>query len=86
MGDVSGAAALLRSLPGANGRVGVIAYCSGGRQSVLAACHCDLDAAVDDPSRGPSARVAVELSASSARELMDAIAAGLDSAPAELTA
>jgi len=39
-----------------------------------------------DPSRGPSARVAVELSADSARELMDAIAAALDSAPAELTA
>ncbi len=39
-----------------------------------------------DPSRGPSARVAVELSASSARELIDAIAAALDSAPAELTA
>lgn len=38
-----------------------------------------------DPSRGPSARVAVELSAGSARELMDAIAAALDSAPAELT-
>jgi carboxymethylenebutenolidase len=25
----------------------VIGYCSGGRQSVLAACHLDLDAAVD---------------------------------------
>ena len=39
-----------------------------------------------DPSRGPSARVAVELSAGSARELMNAITAALDSAPAELTA
>ncbi len=47
VGDVSGAALHLRSLPGANGRVGVIGYCSGGRQSVLAACRCDLDAAVD---------------------------------------
>ena len=47
VGDVSGAAAHLRSLAGANGRVGVIGYCSGGRQSVLAACHCELDAAVD---------------------------------------
>jgi carboxymethylenebutenolidase len=27
--------------------VGVIGYCSGGRQSVLAACNLDLDAAVD---------------------------------------
>jgi uncharacterized protein DUF6295 len=38
-----------------------------------------------DPSRGPSARVAVELTASSARELMNAIQSALDSAPAELT-
>ena len=30
-----------------NGKVGVIGYCSGGRQSVLAACRLDLDAAVD---------------------------------------
>jgi carboxymethylenebutenolidase len=47
VGDVGGAAAHLRSLPTSNGRVGVIGYCSGGRQSVLAACHLDLDAAVD---------------------------------------
>jgi len=47
VGDVGGAAAYLRGLPSANGRVGVIGYCSGGRQSVLAACHLDLDAAVD---------------------------------------
>ena len=38
-----------------------------------------------DPSRGPSARVAVELTASSARDLMSAIQSALDSAPAELT-
>ncbi|HEY5832922.1 dienelactone hydrolase family protein [Streptomyces sp.] len=47
VGDVAGAAAYLRALPTANGRVGVIGYCSGGRQSVLAVCHLDLDAAVD---------------------------------------
>jgi carboxymethylenebutenolidase len=47
VGDVGAAAAYLRSLPTSNGRVGVIGYCSGGRQSVLAACHLDLDAAVD---------------------------------------
>jgi carboxymethylenebutenolidase len=47
VGDVAGAAAHLRSLPSANGKVGVIGYCSGGRQSVLAACNVDLDAAVD---------------------------------------
>lgn len=34
-----------------------------------------------DPASGPSARVAVELSASSARELIAAIQAALDSAP-----
>ena len=38
-----------------------------------------------DPSRGPSARVAVELTAASARELVTAIQAALDSAPDELT-
>lgn len=39
-----------------------------------------------DPSRGPSARVAVELTAASARELVAAIQAALDSAPADMTA
>ncbi len=38
-----------------------------------------------DPSRGPSSRVAMELTASSARELMSAIQAALDSAPADMT-
>ncbi|MBV9818165.1 MAG: dienelactone hydrolase family protein [Solirubrobacterales bacterium] len=47
VGDVGGSADHLRSLPSSNGKVGVIGYCSGGRQSVLAACHLDLDAAVD---------------------------------------
>jgi len=47
VGDVGGAAAYLRSLSSSNGKVGVIGYCSGGRQSVLAACSLDLDAAVD---------------------------------------
>ena len=47
VGDVSGAADYLRALPGANGKVGVIGYCSGGRQSFLAACSLQLDAAVD---------------------------------------
>ncbi len=39
-----------------------------------------------DPSKGPSARVAVELTAASARELVTAIEAALASAPAALTA
>src|ERR1700761_8995332 len=47
IGDVGGSAEYLRALPTSNGKVGVIGYCSGGRQSVLAACNLDLDAAVD---------------------------------------
>jgi carboxymethylenebutenolidase len=47
VGDVGGAAEYLRGLPSSNGKVGVIGYCSGGRQSVLAACNLKLDAAVD---------------------------------------
>jgi carboxymethylenebutenolidase len=47
VGDVGGAMSYLRALPTSNGKVGVIGYCSGGRQSVLAACNLDLDAAVD---------------------------------------
>ena len=47
VGDVAGAAAHLRALPESNGKVGSIGFCSGGRQSVLAACSLPLDAAVD---------------------------------------
>jgi len=47
LGDVDAAALHLRSLTHSNGRAGVIGYCSGGRQSVLAACNLELDAAVD---------------------------------------
>ncbi|MDA8356848.1 MAG: dienelactone hydrolase family protein [Actinomycetota bacterium] len=47
LGDVGGAAAYLRSLATSNGKAGVIGFCSGGRQSVLAACNLELDAAVD---------------------------------------
>lgn len=47
VGDVAGAVAYLRALPTSNGRVGVIGYCSGGRQSVLSGCHLDVDAVVD---------------------------------------
>jgi hypothetical protein len=38
------------------------------------------------PAKGPGARVAVELTAASARELVAAIEAALDSAPVEMTA
>jgi len=47
VGDVSGAADYLRGLDGANGKIGVIGYCSGGRQTFLAACSLPVDAAVD---------------------------------------
>jgi len=47
VGDVGGAAAFLRAMPTSNGKAGVIGYCSGGRQSFLAACRLPLDAAVD---------------------------------------
>lgn len=47
VGDVAAAASHLRALPTSNGKVATIGYCSGGRQSFLAACSLDLDAAVD---------------------------------------
>ncbi len=47
VGDVRGTVDFLRALPSANGRVGVIGYCSGGRQAYLVACSLDIDAAVD---------------------------------------
>jgi carboxymethylenebutenolidase len=47
VGDVAGAAAYLRAMTSSNGKVGTIGYCSGGRQSFLAACSLPLEAAVD---------------------------------------
>jgi carboxymethylenebutenolidase len=47
VGDVAGAAKFLRALENSNGKVGTIGYCSGGRQSFLAAVSLPLDAAVD---------------------------------------
>jgi carboxymethylenebutenolidase len=47
VGDVGAAAAYLRSFESSNGKVATIGYCSGGRQSFLAACNLDLQAAVD---------------------------------------
>ena len=47
MGDLAGAIRHLRNLPYLNGKVGIIGYCSGGRQAYLAACTLPgLDAAV----------------------------------------
>jgi len=45
--DVGAAASYLGSLDSSNGKVATIGYCSGGRQSFLAACSLQLDAAVD---------------------------------------
>src|SRR5438309_5341502 len=46
LGDAAGAVRHLRSMPSSNGRVGVIGYCSRGRQPFLAACCLPTDAAV----------------------------------------
>jgi carboxymethylenebutenolidase len=45
--DVAGSVNYLKGLGNSNGKAGVIGYCSGGRQSFLAAVSLDLDAAVD---------------------------------------
>jgi carboxymethylenebutenolidase len=47
MGDIDGAIKFLRALRYLNGKVGIIGYCSGGRQVYLAACTVKgIDAAV----------------------------------------
>jgi carboxymethylenebutenolidase len=62
LGDAQGAIDVLRGRPESDGKVGVIGYCSGGRQSFLVACTLDVDAAVDcyggraDVSRAPNLR------------------------------
>jgi carboxymethylenebutenolidase len=46
--DLEAAADHLRALPGAAGKIGVIGFCSGGRQTLLFACSSTkVDAAVD---------------------------------------
>jgi carboxymethylenebutenolidase len=45
--DVAGGIAYLKALPNSNGKVATIGYCSGGRQSFLAAVSLKIDAAVD---------------------------------------
>ena len=48
VGDVKGAMEFLRAQPEANGKVGVIGFCSGGRHTYLVACRLDgVDAAVN---------------------------------------
>lgn len=46
VGDVQGAVAHIKSMTNANGKAATIGYCSGGRQSFLAAVSLPLDAAV----------------------------------------
>ena len=46
LGDCAGALRYVRAMPSSSGRVATIGYCSGGRQSFLAACELDPDAAV----------------------------------------
>jgi carboxymethylenebutenolidase len=47
LGDAQGAIDALRARKESNGKVGVIGYCSGGRQSFMVASRLDVDAAVD---------------------------------------
>lgn len=46
LGDCEGAIRYVRAMPSSSGRLATIGYCSGGRQSFLAACELDPDAAV----------------------------------------
>lgn len=57
VGDVQGAMNYLRTLPYSNGKVGVIGFCSGGRQTFLVACRIPtVNAAVDCWGGGVVAR------------------------------
>lgn len=48
VGDVAGSMQHLRAQPYANGRIGMIGFCSGGRHTYLVACRLtDVEAAVD---------------------------------------
>ncbi len=49
VGDVAGAIAFLREQSHASGKVGVIGFCSGGRETYLCACRLgnSIDAAID---------------------------------------
>ena len=48
LGDVAGAMKFLRAQKNANGKVGIIGFCSGGRQTYLSACRLpDVTSAVD---------------------------------------
>ena len=58
MGDLQAGINYLRALPYLNGKVGIIGYCSGGRQSYMAACTLSgLNAAVDCYGGGVVAKI-----------------------------
>jgi carboxymethylenebutenolidase len=61
LGDAHGAIDHLRARPESNGKVGVIGYCSGGRQTFLVACTLDVDAAVDCYGGGADVSLAPNL-------------------------
>jgi carboxymethylenebutenolidase len=61
LGDAKGAVDWLRARPESNGKVGVIGYCSGGRQTFLVACTLDVDAAVDCYGGGADVALAPNL-------------------------
>lgn len=44
--DLKASLAVLRKLPGCNGKAGTVGYCLGGRLAYLMACRSDVDAAV----------------------------------------
>ena len=43
VGDIGAAVQLLRDQPNCNGKVGVIGFCSGGRQAYMMACKLDIN-------------------------------------------
>ncbi len=47
VGDVAACSDFLKLQPNANGKIGVIGFCSGGRHTYLVACSLQVDAAVD---------------------------------------
>ena len=46
LGDATAAISFLRQQPYASGKVGVIGYCSGGRQAFMSGCRLPVDAAI----------------------------------------
>jgi carboxymethylenebutenolidase len=47
LGDLDGTVTWLRRQPYVSGKIGILGFCSGGRQAYICACRLELDAAVD---------------------------------------